>query len=268
MKPLKSFLFSFVVCCFFFADTLTGQEISHPPGIYVRLGLSYAPMLHVPRYSALIDPLFSLQPGNNAFFYEVEWQSRWRFGILFQYSFINPDNSPRRPFTEQLLREFPNDYGDVYIEGVPLPYQRDENPVQGLLGCSYIFNAGKWSIQPRVFFGGVTFHPLSSEVALKRQNSNQLSVLELKPLHVTQDGHVTRFTFGFGTTGQWNFWRRWSLFGLVQWTTFKPDIVYSYRLVNQIDESETIQTYDSGAAQRVHMIQLGTGLTFRITRRK
>lgn len=256
------------LCLLLGAGAVTGQVSAHPKGIYVRFGLGYAPMVSIPRFNAFIDPLLSLQASNNSILYEVQWQSKRHFGVVFQYCFITLSASIRRSFTDQLQREFPNDYIIEYIEGLPSPYQNGKNPVQGLLGCSYAFDADKWSLQPRLLLGGTTFYPRDAEVALKQQSSNQLSILTLKPNNNTlENGSVSRFTFGFGALGQWNFWRRWSIFSIAEWTMFKPDLLYSYLLVNQVDGSETIRTYGSGSTQWVHTLHVGAGLTFRITRK-
>jgi hypothetical protein len=248
--------------------TATAQETRHPRGAYVRLGLGYAPIIGAPRFSAQIDPLLSLPKNdNNTVFYEVQWQSRRHWGVLFQFSFINISANIRKAFTEQLQQDFPNDYILEEIKDVPEPYLHGDSPVQGLLGGSWAFDAGKWSLQPRVLFGGTTFYPLAAEVALKRRDSNQLSTLSVKPADATIEGNVSAFTFGFGALGQWHLWRRWSIYGMAQWTTFNPNLLYSYRLVNQVDGSETLQTFGSENARFAHVVQAGAGLTFRITRK-
>ncbi|HOY08209.1 MAG TPA: hypothetical protein PLO67_22530 [Saprospiraceae bacterium] len=267
MSSKKQYFGLLFLYLFMAADAATAQETRHPRGAYARLGLGYAPVISAPRFSTLIDPLLSLPDDNNSVLYEVQWQSRRHWGFFFQFSFINISASIRKTFTEQLERDFPNDYVLEEIKDVPEPYSHGESPVQGLIGGSYAFDAGKWSLQPRIMFGGTTFNPLSVDVALKRRNSNQLSILSVKPTNTLEDGSVSAFTFGLGTLVQWHLWRRWSIFGMAEWTTFKPDLLYSYRLVNQVDGSETIQTFGSSDTRFAHVIHAGAGLTFRITRK-
>lgn len=265
IKQYFSLLFLYLLLA---GSTATGQETFHPRGVYVRLGLGYAPIVSVPKLSAQIDPLLSLRDDNNAVLYEVQWQSKRHWGIIFQYSLIRMSANIRKEFTDQLQRDFPNDYVLEQIQDVPEPYGQGKNPVQGLWGGSYAFDAGKWSFQPRFLFGGTTFYPLAADVALKRRNSNQLSTLLIKPTNAQEEGTVTAFTFGLGALVQWRLWRRWSIYGMTEWTTFKPDLLYSYQMINQVDGSETIQTFGSGSTQFAHVIQAGAGLTFRITRKR
>ena len=266
MSSTKQF-FGLFLLLLLAAAPATAQETRHPRGIYFRLGLGGAPVIGAPRFSAQIDPLLSLPKNNNLVFYEVQWQSRRHWGVIFQYSYINMSANIRKVFTEQLQRDFPNDYILEAIKDVPEYEQHGDSPVQGMIGGSWAFDAGKWSVQPRILFGGTTFYPLTADVALKRRDSNQLSTLSIKPTNAPEDGNFTAFTFGFGALGQWHLWRRWSIFGTAQWTTFKPDVLYSYRLVNQVDGSEGIQTFGSGNTRLAHVIQAGAGLTFRLSRK-
>ena len=265
MKYLKQHLVYLTACFFLFGGAVaTGQEIKHPRGFYIRAELVYI-HLFSPRYSPLIDPLTSIQPDNNAVGLEMQWQSRRRWGVFFQYTFIHSLNSVRKTFREQLQQVFPYDYISEDIKGIPEPYQSSEGPLQGLLGVSYAFDRGKWNVQPRLFLGGSSFFPLSADVALKRVGTNQLSKLSFKPVNAEQDGSTSAFTFGAGAMAQWHFWRRWSLYGSLQYSTSRWNLQYSYQMADQVTGVEDIQLYESDK-RWLHNVRAGAGLTLRLTR--
>lgn len=269
MKKALHYLFPVLLCLFLIeVGAANGQESFYPKGLYVRLGATYTPVISPLKFSPVIDPLISLPTQNVSVAYEIQWQIGRRFGIVFQYNYVNIATDIRGNFMEQLQREFPDDYVTFRLGDLSSQMRHGQGPTQGFLGCSYAFDAGKWSLQPRILAGGTTFFPLGATVALKRRDSNQLSTLTLKPNQTPEFGSVSTFTFGLGTLVQRHLWRRWSLFGTAEWTTFKPDLLYYYTLENQVDGSTVTKTFGSSRAHLVHMIHAGAGLTFRITRKR
>ncbi len=257
-----------VLWCLLLTGVGVSAQESFSRGVYIRLGAAYTPVISTPTLSPLIDPLLSLPSSNVSVGYEIQWQINRRFGLVFQYNFTNIATDVRGNFTEQVQREFPDDYVTMRLGDLSSQMKHGPGPVQGLLGCSYAFDVGKWSLQPRLLAGGTAFFPLSAYVSLKRRDSNQLNTLTLKPNNGPEVEEISVFTLGAGALIQRHLWRRWSFFGTAEWTTFKPDLLYTYRLVNQINGAEEVQTFGSGNTHLVHMLHLGAGLAFRIGRRR
>lgn len=232
----------------------------------MRLGAAYSPVLNAPRFNAPIDPLASLPRHNLSVPFELQWQMKNRFGLVFQFRHINISANIRADFTERMNGSFLyNYYATIDFPGVYDEFNHGEDATQAFFSLSYAMNAGKWSLQPRLMLGGTTFYPLAADIVLKRRDSNELSLLTLQPDNTDESGAATSLTFGLGTLLERHLWRRWSLFGIAEWTAFKPNLTYTYSLENQI--TGAIQTQDLSSDELVQMLHLGAGLTFRISRK-
>ncbi len=267
MSKHNSKLMVAVLCCIWSFNTATGQETAFPKGFYFRLGVAYSPVFNAPSLSALADPLVSLPRHNVSIPFEFQWQMKSRFGLVFQYRPVNIDANIRAAVANQVARLFPDDYATINLPGVYPEFNNGDDASQALIALSYAMEVGKWAIQPRLLLGGTTYFPLTAEVALKRRDSNQLNLLTLQPNDVdAETGDAASLTFGLGALLQRHLWRRWSIFGLAEWTAFKPELTYTYSIENQIDN--TINTQILSSNQVVQMLHLGGGLTFRISRKR
>lgn len=256
-----------LLCSIWVFNTATAQETAFPKGFYFRLGVAYSPILNAPSLSALADPLVSLPRHNVSIPFEFQWQMKSRFGLVFQYRPVNIDANIRAAVSNEVALQFPNDYVTVNLPGFYPEFNNGDDASQALIALSYAMEAGKWAIQPRLMLGGITYYPLTAEIGLKRRDSNQLNVLTLQPnLTDPETGVATSLTLGLGALFQRHLWRRWSAFGIAEWTAFKSDLSYTYSIENQIDN--TINTQILASNQIVQMLHVGGGLTFRISRKK
>ena len=254
-----------LLCCLALGTNAAGQETMFTKGLYVRLGAGYSPVFNAPQFSAPIDPLASLPRHNVSVPYEVQWQMKNRFGLVFQFRHVNISANIRADFTERMNGLFPYNYATIDFPGVYDEVNHGEDAAQAFFYLSYAMNAGKWSLQPRLMLVCTTFYPLAADIVLKRQDSNELSLLTLQPNNTDESGAAASLTFGLGTLLQRHLWRRWSIFGIAEWTAFKPDLAYTYSIENQI--TGAIQTQTLTSDELVQMLHLGGGLTFRISRK-
>ena len=256
-----------LLCCLALGTKAVGQETMFPKGWYVRLGAGYSPVFNAPQFNAPINPLASLPRHNVSVPYEVQWQMKNRFGLIFQYRHVNITANIRADFTERMKGLFPYDYVTIDLPGVYDEFNHGEDAAQAFLALSYAMNTGKWSLQPRLMLGGTTYYPLPAEIVLKRRDSNHLSLLTLQPNDVDEEsGAAASLTVGLGTLLQRHLWRRWSIFGIAEWTVFKPNLTYAYSVEDQVNGA--IQTQNLTSDEWVQMLHLGGGLTFRITRKR
>lgn len=246
---------------------LNAQQSPFSRGLYVRIGAAYSPFVATPHLSYLIDPLLSLPAHNASVSYEMQWQTKRGLGFVFQLNYVNSNEDARATFTQIIQQQFPGYYVDAHFAGL-LPTEPNGTALeQGLIGCSYNFTIGEWALQPRIMIGGSTFYPLPVQVSLKQQDSNQLITLTLTPENQPEESYVSAFTVAAGGLIQRHIWKRLSVFGNVEWASFNPGLLYHYRLVNEATgKEEVLHTYGSGDRKLAHMLHLGAGVTFRITR--
>lgn len=251
--------------CFLSGLRVQGQETAFPRGLYLRLGFGAGAALNQPAVSPLVDPLILIN--SHAFIpYELQWQVNSHIGIAFQFRFFPTSPDVDVKVREQAEMLFPGRFVTTTLYSGFAP-NASTDITQINLAISYAFGSGKWQWQPRIMIGGTNFPALTANIALKEQDSNQLDALTLQPYGSYPNGTASNLSSGAGLLVQRDLWRRWSIFGLGEWTAFKSDISYMYSIENQINHSISTQILDGG--KRVtSLLYVGAGLTFRLTRKK
>lgn len=209
----------------------------------------------------LANPLTGLPGRNLALSYEIAWQSGGPLGIGFLHRRLRALPAGDRDFAKQLAHRFPDDFSTVYPTN--LISKRNAQVRQTFFIVSYAVGRRKLSLQPRLMLGATRFGPQGAEVALKRRDSNQLSILRLKSKIIS--GVLSKSTFGAGFLAEWSFWRRWSLFGMADVTRFKYNLTYTYYLENQIDKAVTVE--ELAGDKFVYPLQAGAGISFRLSKK-
>ena len=253
-----------VLLCFLLVGTNTHAQFSR---FYMRLGAGYSPMLNTPAINPITDPLISMPRHNAALSYELQWQINRRFGVVFQFRNIYISRNIRTDVAEQVRLANPYDFTTVNLPGIYYDATSDQDANQALVAVSYALELGKWSLQPRLMLGGTTYYPLEAEISIKRRDSNQLDIIHLLPVFTSEEGRsMSAVTLGAGALVQRPLWRRWSVFGLAEWSAFKPELTYTFSIENQVDGG--IQTQYLYTNPLVQVLHLGGGLAFGFGRKK
>lgn len=260
MMSRHYFIFPLLFCFLLMSRPAKSQDTLSRAGFYLRFDAAFTRIPTMSGLGPLATQLSGLPERNLALSYEIAWQTD-QLGVGFLYRRVNALPTSQPDFARRLALQFPDDFATIHTNGI-YP-KRDKWMSQTFFTLFYALEAGRWSFQPRLLLGGTRYAPKSVEVALKRHNSNQLSVLQMRSNAL--ENVLGKTTLGAGLLIERPIWRRWSLFGTAEWTRFKSRLKYTYSLEDQVDHSFATQEFAGG--KFVHFLHIGGGISFRISKK-
>ncbi|MBL7782560.1 MAG: hypothetical protein JNM22_15140 [Saprospiraceae bacterium] len=239
-------------------------------GIYMRFGIGSASFYHADKSEPLVAPLYALPRLNVSTSFEIQASLGKRVALLFQFGSVRVRSKVRDIWTTAVHEAFPNTY---ITTDFPLLFPDQEYsryPLRGMLGGAYLMEYQRWSVQLRALVGGFSSFPNTAYAVIKQPDSNALSTLSisLQADNYDADQGVAAFVGSLGLLTHRTIWRRWGVYGKVEWTAFRSPFTFDYVLENQVDGSRTTRSYGDTYPRMIHELEAHVGISFQLARFK
>ncbi len=247
--------------CLLLASLLGFQKgYAQKSEFYLGLGGGLISAVLQPQHSTLVNPLLAFPKPGASFSMEWHFQMKNRFGYGSFIRFTKRHKQPiQAAFSRALEQVFPTDYATVTLYGM---HYKHSPMIEAYFFGFYTLIKHQWRFRPRLLVGISTVRVVNAEVVLKRQNSNQQSILKLLDEEHMYHKYYTKWSAGLGMMIERQLTKDWSLFATADFTGFSANIKYRQTLEDQV--TGNMKMYLLENRSNVQMIQLQVGILARI----
>lgn len=126
----------------------------------------------------------------------------------------------------------------------------------------YTLKKHQWRFRPRLLLGITTVRVLNADVILKRQNSNQQSILTLRDEEHMYRRCYAKWSLGLGMMVERPITREWSLFATADLTGLSTNKKYLQTMTDQVTGNTEMNLLEKRSI--VQMLQLQGGILLRL----